>query len=512
VTPKVSDRAVLRLSRLLMDRVGLRPAGEGGIALKLALQARLEALGEADCEAYVARLEEPGGVELRALLPLVTVGKTEFFRDANQFRALREAVLPRAVTKARSEMRRVRIWSAGCATGEEAYSLAMALAELGVELQGADILGTDVNPQALELAEKGRFSARRVSGLSPAMLERYFMHKGEHYEVLTDLKARVRFAVHNLAAPGPFPAPFDGPPWDLILCRNVLIYFERMSMLKVLRSFHDCLAEGGILCLGYSESLFKVSSEFELVEVNGAFLYRRGAKKHKGTPTPTSLRKMEPLRRAEPPRKVVEPPRQIEPPRPAPEPASREVSGAPTVRTVSAEIAAVKEPLATANRLLEEGRFDAAAKLLEVALDAAPQNLALLLTHGNAMLTLGKQPQAREDFKRAREIEPLCAEAHLFLGIACAEGGAPQNEEALRELSQAIFLDPQLALAHYWIGRLAEQKGDPGAARRAYRNAIEACRKRKTAPSLLGIVPGVPSDVAMLSRAASYALAALEER
>jgi chemotaxis protein methyltransferase CheR len=181
------------------------------------------------------------------------------------------------------------------------------------------------------------------------------------------------------------------------------------------------------------------------------------------------------------------------------------------VRTASGEIAAAGEPLADANRLLEEGGFDAAARLLEQALQRTPDNVALLLTHGNAMMMLGKQEEALSDFRQAREVEPLCAEAHLFLGIACAESSPPLLDEAGRELSQALFLDPHLALAHYWTGRLAEKQGDPAAARRSYRNAIDACRRRKVPTPLLGLVPDVPADPALLSRAARYALAALDE-
>ena len=149
--------------------------------------------------------------------------------------------------------------------------------------------------------------------------------------------------------------------------------------------------------------------------------------------------------------------------------------------------------------------------MLEQALQAAPGNLALLITHGNAMLTLSRFELARDDYRRALEIEPLCAEAHLFLGIACAEGASPQLEEASREVGRAIFLDPHLTLAHYFAGRLAERAGDRPGARRAYRNAIDASRKAREAP-LMSYVPDLPADPAMLARAARYALVALEEQ
>ncbi len=515
---RVTERALQQLSRLLLERVGLRPASESGTALRLAVLARLEALGEEDGEAYVARLEnDAGGAELRALLPLVTVGKTEFFRDAVQFRALRDVVLPELYARARQEMRRLRIWSAGCATGEEAYSLAMAVAEMGLEPVASDILATDVNPQAVELASRGRFTARRVSGIPPELLQRYFAKVGDDFEARDSLRRRLRFESQNLATPGLYPVPADGLPWDLILCRNVLIYFDKAGIIRVLRRFYEHLCEGGYLCLGYSESLFRVSMEFELTEVQGSFLYRRPPRKaHVRRTVSKELPKdvhhkdhahaRSQLKSASPsPRVPSRPPEQRRPPdvitRP-PRPNG--------VRTMSGEMAAAKEPLAAATALLEQGRFEEATRLLEEALGNSPDNLALLLTHGNAMLVHRELVRARTDYRRAIEIEPLCAEAHLCDGIACAEGGDELLEEASRELGRAIFLDPNLALAHYYAGRVAERRGDPAGARRAYRNVLEACKGHRHAVPLLGLVPDLPADPEVLLRAARYSLAALE--
>ncbi len=495
------DQAVARLGRILLERIGLRPASETGAGLRLALMARMAALGEKDPERYVDLLENQGrDEELRALTPLVTVGKTEFFRDPVQFRALRR-ILPELLKQARREMRRLRIWSAGCATGEEPYSLAMVLAELEVEQDGADILATDVNPQAIEVAAAGRFAANRMGGVPEAALERHFVPDGPFYLARPELRSRVRFQAHNLAAQGHYPLPKDGPPWDLVLCRNVLIYFEREGMVRVLKRFHDALAEGGYLALGYSESLFRVNIDFELTEVQGAFLYRRP--RPPGPPEPPA--------KAAPREAAPKPPTRSPAPRLTPRHGPR-VTPRQVARAGPAPSPGVPhEPLEDANALMEQGRFQEAAKRLEKELDKTPDNLALLLTHGNLMLVVRDLGSAQADYRKALEIEPLCAEAHLFLGIACSEQGDRGVEEALREVSRAIFLAPNLALAHYWSGRLAERLGDRQAARRAYRNAVEATKGAKEAP-LLGFIPDLPADPTMLARAARYALAALEER
>jgi chemotaxis protein methyltransferase CheR len=248
-----------------------------------------------------------------------------------------------------------------------------------------------------------------------------------------------------------------------------------------------------------------VNIDFELTEVLGAFLYRR----------PRAQAPAEPPRKASPAKEASEP---------APKPPTRSAAARLTPRhgprVTPRQVArtaappsppAPHEPLEDASELMEQGRFQDAAKRLEKELTKSPDNLALLLTHGNLMLVVRDLQSAQADYRRALEIEPLCAEAHLFLGIACSEQGDRGVEEAVREVSRAIFLAPNLALAHYWSGRLAERLGDMQAARRAYRNAVEATKGAKEAP-LLGFIPDLPADPAMLARAARYALAALEER
>lgn len=505
---RISAKAAQRLAHVLFLRVGLRPAPEATHRLQMALETRLDALGEADADAYLERLEREGGEELRGFLPLVTVGKTEFFRDPTQFRALREVVVPELARRAAQQMRRICIWSAGCASGEEAYSLAMLLDELRIERWAAEILATDVNPKAVELAALGRFQKRHLRSLPHLALDEYFVHRGDAWEAGERLKERIRFAVQNLADVSPFPLPCDGGAWDLILCRNVLIYFDREGMANVVRRLHEAMAEGGYLCLGYSESLFRVDVALELREIGGAFLYRRSTPEQGELPVPAAGK--EPARAALP--------RPPPPMRGGNDGASSVAvrmaqSEAPRAgsRTMAEQAAAAREPLTAASALIEQGRFDEAVDGLDRALQAEPENVALLLMHGNTMLILRRLEASLADFRRALELEPLCAEARLFLAIACAEGGEPMLEEALREIGRALFLDPHLALAHYFAGRFAERRGNLADARRSYRNAMDACREHT--PALpLSIMPGFPADSALLDRASRYALAALDER
>ncbi len=514
----VPDAAAQELARILLERAGLKSAPDGINGLKLAIAARLEATGGTDPLKYVRMLATGDSEdELRALLPLVTVGKTDFFRDPNQFRALRNRLFPELLQKARREHRQMRIWSAGCATGEEPYSLALLALEHQILHNELDLLATDVNPEAVKAAAAGRFTERRLAPVPEAVRAQHFIERSDGFYASTALRSMIRFAAHNLAA-DPFPEPAGGGKWDLVLCRNVIIYFDAATTSKVMNGFFDRLAPGGYLFLGYSESLYRIFSGFELVEVEGAFLYRKPEDGRRLAPPPAfgeestaALRKIIDARRSmqptRPPRdeRTAPPPltRVVPPPKPKPTPPPRPLASTTPVPT--------EEPMAQIVAAIDNGEFDRSVELLHEALRRSPGNLALLVTLGNVFTVMGQRDRAREAYQDALVTEPLCPEAHLFLGISSCEVWPDREQDAVRELTRAVFLDPDLALAHYYLGRVAERRGDLAGARRAYRNAISACKARPEKLRLIGHYPDLPSDPQVLSRAAHYALAAVEE-
>jgi chemotaxis protein methyltransferase CheR len=490
------------LAALLKERVGLHIRKDGYPALRLALAARLEdpEPPAADAASYLAVLGScAGDEELRRLLPLVTVGKTSFFRDERQFRAL-EALLPAFVARAKAGGRRVSIWSAGCATGEEPYSIAMTLAEAGAEPEQSDLLATDVNPEAVAFAARGAYDARRLREVPAPLRERHFDEAGDRHVVRAGLRRYVTaIRPHNLVS-SIFPRPADGAGWDLVFCRNVIIYFDTPTTQAVLTQFHNALAPGGYLFLGYSESLFRLFEGFELTEVAGAFLYRRP--EARTTPRPGARpRPALPLPSAPP--QV----RHFAVPRPTPEPGV--LAPAPPRRAEPATPLAPQEFLDGAIALFQEGRFGAARELLERLLEQGGEDLAVRLTLANLYGVLRQPDRAQVSYLAALQLEPLSAEAHLFYGVHLLSAGEP--EPGALELSRALFLDPDLTLAHYYLGRCREAQRDPGRARLAYRNALEAFRRRPDGKrqAFLGYYPDLPEDGGAFARAAEYALAAL---
>ncbi len=503
----VATELLVELAALLKERVGLHIRQDGHSALKIALAARLDELKATvpDVATYVRLLRsDTGDEELRCLLPLVTVGKTSFFRDERQFRAL-EALFPSLLRRVGGGGRPVSIWSAGCATGEEPYSIAMTAAEVGGEPEQVEILATDVNPEAIAFAARGGYDARRVRDIPASLLERWFDRDGDQHRVRTHLRRFMRaIRTHNLISTV-FPRP-EGGGWDVIFCRNVIIYFDTPTTQQVLTQFHNALAPGGYLFLGYSESLFRLFEGFELTEVAGAFLYRRPETPPvRMTPLPQRPRQVP---SSPPPVRHLD----IRPPRSArttlPSIDVRRAARAPTPPFGSPPLAP-QEFMDAAVALFAEGRFGAARELLERKLEVGGEDLAVRLTLANLYGMLRQPDKARDCYIAALQLEPLSAEAHLFYGIHLLQSG--DLDGAALELSRALFLDPDLTLAHYYLGRCREAQRDAGRARLAYRNALEAFKRRPAGKrqAFLGYYPDIPEDGAAFARAAEYALAAL---
>ena len=216
---------------------------------------------------YHLRYDAEGEAETHELVEALVVNETYFFRESDQLTALVERILPRA----RAASRPVRIWSAACSSGEEPLTLAMMLAECGM-LDDVEIVATDISARILQRAKSARFGPRSMR-VFPARAERWLEPadaKGMR-RVREELCARVTFARVNLMDPSSYPAG----PFDAILCRNVLIYFDDPTVVRVVDRLAAALRPGGVLCVGASESLLRYSTALECEEIGGAFFYQK---------------------------------------------------------------------------------------------------------------------------------------------------------------------------------------------------------------------------------------------
>ena len=245
------------MSDAALEAVAALVARESGIELpstrRAALQSAIRRTGVAGPEELLERLAGPGGsAVLSGLLDEVTVQETSLYRDAAQFDEIDWRALQTGAARAGRPV--VRIWSAGCATGEEAYTLAMLACEaFGSLTPPVEIVGTDLSAAALAQAVVGRYSARRARTVPPAQRERHLSESGDTVAVRPALRRLVTFARHNLVAD---PAPPPGQaPFDLVVCRNVLIYFDPATAERVVASLRGALLPGGHLLLGAADQL-----------------------------------------------------------------------------------------------------------------------------------------------------------------------------------------------------------------------------------------------------------------
>jgi chemotaxis protein methyltransferase CheR len=222
---------------------------------------------------YRDLLASDGGREIGEFCNAITTNLTSFFRESHHFEYLRDQVLQPMVAN-RTASRRVRIWSAGCSTGEEAYSLAMTVIESIPDLRTWDvkILATDLDSDVLAKAQRGIYAAERVRAIGPQRLSRFFAERrggrdGATYEVKPELTSLITFKQLNLMHPLPMKGPLDA-----IFCRNVVIYFDKDTQRELFSRIAQLQRPGNLLFLGHSESLFKVSESYTPI---GKTVYRR---------------------------------------------------------------------------------------------------------------------------------------------------------------------------------------------------------------------------------------------
>ncbi len=230
------------------------------------LSRRVRKLGFNSFSQYCDYLSsDEAGDEVLELINAVTTNLTAFFRENHHFEFLRKTVLPKLLKENRGE-KKIRIWSAGCSTGEEPYSLAIVLKEnLPANLSwDVEILATDIDSNVLAKASKGIYAEERVKGIPKKILHKWFM-KGTgsnsgYVRVKPEVRALINFGQLNLMENWN-----SGDIKDVIFCRNVVIYFDRESKTKLVNRYADNLKNGGYLFIGHSESLYKITDRFELI-------------------------------------------------------------------------------------------------------------------------------------------------------------------------------------------------------------------------------------------------------
>ncbi|MEO5741689.1 MAG: CheR family methyltransferase [Vicinamibacterales bacterium] len=431
---------------LIEERCGLRFDDSQRVSLSASIAARMQQLGLVRDDEYFDRLRgaAPSIVEaeLRNLLNLVTVTETCFFRDASQFRLLREHIIPTLVSERSTRTdKRVRIWSAGCSSGEEAYSIAITLDAMGMFHGRKDwnfeIIATDLNTKALETARRGVYTARAVRNVEGRLLDEYFVRDGKTFALSESIKSRVTFEFGNLMQT---PMPSTGIQ-DVVFCKNVAIYFRADVTRKLVERLYDTLAPDGYLLLGHAESLWQMSDDFTLVEHNRGFCYRK------------SEYLVSAFKRA------------VAPPAGSPPPTVRLK---PDTTYASATYAATQYDFCLA--AFRAGEWDVAESALTALIASCPTFVPALLLLGGVYVHSGRFEDAAEQAETVLKVSDLEPRAHLLLGMIAAR--RQRHDDALQSLRRALYLDDSLALGHFWLGNLHRDRGDIARACREYENVV----------------------------------------
>lgn len=439
-----------RLWHLVTERIG---AGDHRFTdsplLELHVEERVRDLGLPGPDAWVAELERSER-EWPGLLDLVLNGQTSFFRDEAQIAAVGDLLVERAARVRRP----LYVWSAGCSTGEEPYSVAILAETLGVD---ALVVGSDLNVRALEAAEAGRYRSWSLRQVDATMLSVAFDEEEDQHRVKASIRERVRFEPHNLIKDAPLLPPSGAAAWDVILCRNVLIYYGEPVARAVIEKLCGVLDEGGVLSLASSEILLGLPASLTPLRARGRVFYRRGAG---GLTGASRAPRAPPVERAagSSAERAAQWAAGWDAERPIDEQAPEPVLEQPMLSYLAAE-----ERLLS---LLGDGELASAVALLEEVLSRNPDDLVALVTKGHLHARMHAFDEALETYARAERLDPLLPEVHLFQGIVHRKRGA--WEPARAALQRAVFLDPHgFAAAFFLVGALERLGKDVEADRTA---------------------------------------------
>lgn len=267
-----SDRDFQYLRQLVSRETGIVITEAKREMVYSRLSRRLRILNLTDFKEYCQLLETDPQGELNAFINAITTNLTSFFREPHHFEFLKTTIIP-DLLKRNAASRRIRIWSAGCSTGEEPYSIAMTTAEALSDEDGWDcrILATDIDTDVLAKAQRGIYPLERVAGISQARLQQWFLRGGGANQGMTRvvhaLRDMIAFRHLNLMEEWPVRGSID-----VLFCRNVVIYFNKETQRRIFEKFANCMADHAYLFIGHSESLFKITDRFELI---GQTIYRK---------------------------------------------------------------------------------------------------------------------------------------------------------------------------------------------------------------------------------------------
>ena len=450
----------------------------------------------ADYRHVLERNDDTSRAEWQHLGAALVPGESYFFRDAGQMRVLLHEVLPRLIARRReSGLRQLRLWSAGCSTGEEAYSLAALLFETLPDYRDWDVvlLGTDSNPEALHRARQARYSEWSFRQVAPERRERYFIKEAGLYRPLPEIQSLVEFQVHDLVTaeyPRPVGALHD---LDLIVCRNVFIYMQPDVIQGIVSKMEASLRPGGCLLTGHGELSDARPRTLRTWLFSESIVYRKPlpGEEHPGAPQKEDLPQPAQLIHSSP--GPPAPPEPAAPPAPAPAtdglPVLRPVQTAMPLQLIQVPDDAPVAPIAPepppdvggselsevasrARAHLAAGAYGEAAALLLADLKRRPEQAELEYLLARVYANLGRLDEAGQLVQQVLRRQPSDeggVRGYFLLAQLAEDRG--DSVEAMELLKRTIYLDAAYLPGYLELGLLYEQNGDHERARRMLTSA-----------------------------------------
>jgi chemotaxis protein methyltransferase CheR len=474
LTNALPDSLLSRLSDFLESQMGLHFPRARWRDLERGIAAASRESGYAQAEAYIHWLLAAPltRTQIEGLASHLTVGETYFFREKTSLDILEQQLLPELLRARGQTEKHLRIWSAGCCSGEEPYSIAMLLDRLIPDFENWNltILATDINPQFLRKAAQGVYGAWSFRDTPGWFKERYFTRRQDgRFEILPRIRRMVSFSYLNLAEDA-YPSLVNSTnAMDVIFCRNVLMYFAQERARKVVDKLHHSLVEGGWLITSPTETSNVQFSAFTAVEFPGAFLYRKSAAAASRT---VAFGYQAPWHEGE-----------------------AVAAQAPTSDAPS-ESGTLSVALATfAPEILHE-TGDQQATNAEIADRRGHDEHDMPWSKARACADEGRLAEAIGWCEQAIAADKLNPAHYFLLAAICQEQG--QIERAERSLGRALYLEPDFALAHFALGNLCLSQGRQPEARRHFGNALtllRACAADALLPEADGLSAGRLAEI-----------------
>jgi len=509
MTKTISEDVLARLSEFVGSQMGLHYPKERWHDLLKGIRSASREFGFHSVDECIHwLLSSPVGKnQIEILACHLTVGETYFFRETKSFEALERFILPDLVRECRESNRRLRIWSAGCCTGEEPYSIAILLSKFIPDLKNwnVTILATDINPVFLQKAREGIYREWSFRGTPAWVKERYFTKTEEgFYAIFPTIKSMVKFSYLNLVE-DVYPTLFnDTNAMNMIFCRNVMMYFTFDQLKKVVQRFHRTLLDEGWLIVGSSEMANAYFPQYATINFPGTILYRKTTNKTdskwKDDKTFLIPEKMSAF--------IIEREKKI-----PSQSLSDFLMKSPLEKTsikksqkvilqekdTSKDLKTEDDTYKEALTLYEAGYYEKAVDKMTGALDSYQNNAEAMALLAKAYANQGRLAEAMQWCKKAIAIDKLNPQYHHLRATIFEEQG--HIEEAMKSLKRALYLNHNFVLAYFMLGNLTRQRGKLKESKKHFANALSIlneCNQEDVLPESDGIVAGRLAEIIRL--------------